>query len=150
VSAPVAAPAPAPPPPAVPAPIAPSVALLKQADGLLQRGSYEDAIRAYGDFLHQSPEDSAAPRVRATRDALAGLVAHQAEVARLREQAEAAERELVRLRRDLAGRQAELGRLRQELAERQAEVARVSEENENLRSDLERLKSVDLRLERRR
>jgi TolA-binding protein len=131
-------------------PVSPAATLLREADRLLEAGSYPDAVGAYGQFLQAFPEDAAAPRARATRDLLAGWVATQIELARLREGAEATERELARLRRDLSGRQAEVGRLRQELTERQAEATRVSEENENLRSDLERLKSVDLRLERRR
>lgn len=145
---PVATPPPAPPPSSVP--VMPSTLLLAEADGLLSEGNYEDAVNAYGDFLRRFGGDATASRVRATRDVLSSLVATNAEVARLREQTQVAERDLTRLRRDLALRQTELGRLRQELAERQAELARLTEEGDSLRLDLERLKSVDLRLERPR
>lgn len=128
----------------------PSVLLLAEADGLLSGGNYEDAVSAYENFLRQFPQDTAASRVRATRDILSFMVVTHAEVVRLREQTQVAERDLARLRRDLAMRQADLGRLRQELAERQAELARLTEEADSLRLDLERLKSVDLRLERPR
>ncbi|MGH7334769.1 MAG: hypothetical protein ACREKS_18895 [Candidatus Rokuibacteriota bacterium] len=128
----------------------PSVLLLAEADGLLSEGNHDDAFRAYKDFLRLFPDDTATGRVRATRDILSSLVATNAEVIRLREQTQGAERDLARARRDLAVRQTELGRLRQELAERQAELARLTEEADNLRLDLERLKSVDLRLERPR
>ena len=100
--------------------------------------------------LSASTGSTRAARVRATRDILSSLATTNAEVLRLREQTQVAERDLVRLRRDLGVRQAEVGRLRQELAERQAELARLTEEADNLRLDLERLKSVDLRLERPR
>jgi septal ring factor EnvC (AmiA/AmiB activator) len=128
----------------------PSVLLLAEADGLLAEGNYDDAVTAYDDFLRLFPHDGAASRVRATRAILASLVATNAEVTRLREQTQTTERDLARLRRDLTVRQTELTRLRQELAERQAELARLSEETDGLRLDLERLKSVDLRLERPR
>jgi hypothetical protein len=147
--APMTRPAPVPEPPPS-APVMPSTLLLAEADGLLSERNYEDAVHAYDDFLRQFPEEAAASRVRATRDVLSSLVETNAEVARLREQTQVAERDLVRLRRDLSLRQTELGRLRQELADRQAELARLTAESDSLRLDLERLKSVDLRLERPR
>jgi chromosome segregation ATPase len=134
----------------MPTPVMPSVMLLAEADGLLSEGNHGDAVLAYQDFLARFPDDTAAARVRATRDILSSLAITNAEVLRLREQTQVAEGDLVRLRRDLAVRQAEVGRLRQELAERQAELARLTEEADNLRRDLERLKNVDLRLERPR
>jgi hypothetical protein len=149
----VTAPAPAAVEPPMPMPeltVMPSVILLAEADGLLSEGNHGDAVLAYQDFMARFPEDTAVARVRATRDILSSLAATNAEVLRLREQTQVAERDLGRLRRDLAVRQAEVGRLRQELAERQAELARLTVEADSLRLDLERLKSVDLRLERPR
>jgi chromosome segregation ATPase len=131
-------------------PVMPSVMLLAEADELLSEGNRVNAVLAYEDFLKRFPDDAAAARVRATRDILSSLEETTAEVLRLREQTQAAERDLGRLRRDLVVRQGEVTRLRQELAERQAELARLTEEADNLRLDLERLKSVDLRLERPR
>ncbi len=146
------APGPAPPP----APTSSSL-LLARADRLLVQGDYELARQAYGDFASQYPDDGATPRALATRAALAVLVATSDEVARInsdvlrvREQVQESERELARLRRDLGARETELARARQELAERQSELARLTAEAEQLRADLEKLKNVDLRLERRR
>ena len=151
VTAPVpAAAAPPPIPLPTPAPVIPSVILLAEADGLLSEGNHGDAVLAYQDFLARFPDDTAAARVRATRDILSSFAATNAEVLRLREQTQAAERDLGRLRRELVVGQAEVGRLRQELAERQAELTRLTAEADRLRLDLERLKSVDLRLERPR
>jgi TolA-binding protein len=154
----------APPPPAppreAPAPAAapaPSALLLAAADRLFAEGDYPRAREAYSDFVRRYPDDVAASRAYETRDVLDVLAASRdevsrldAEVRRMRDQAEAAERDLERLRRDLGVRQAELARVRQELGERQAELARLNAEAEQLRADLEKLKNVDLRLERRR
>jgi chromosome segregation ATPase len=148
--------APAVPPPAAPVPT-PSALLLARADGLLAGGEYEQAQEAYGDFARQYADDSAAPRALATRDLLASLRTANREVFRLNaealrllEQSVDAERDVGRLRRDLGTRESELARMRLELAERQAELGRLVAEAEQLRKDLEKLKSVDLRLERRR
>lgn len=146
-----------PPAPAPPPSPSPSSILLTRADGLLVQGDYEGAEHAYTDFARQYPDDTAAPRARATRDVLQSLaganhevVRINADVLRMREQAQDTERELDRLRRDLGTRETELARARQELGERQAELTRLLTEAERLRTDLEKLKSVDLRLERRR
>lgn len=146
-----------PPAPVPPPSPSPSFILLARADGLLVQGDYEQALQLYADFARQYPDDSAAPRARATRDVLGSLAETNREMARIssevrrmKEQAQNTERELDRLRRDLGTREAELGRVRQELGERQAELARLLTEAEQLRTDLEKLKSVDLRLERRR
>jgi chromosome segregation ATPase len=124
---------------------------------LLVQGDYDQARQAYADFAREYPDVGATPRVLAARDALATLatareeaVRLDAEVLRLREQTQDTERELDRLRRDLGARAAELARVRGELGERQAELARLLAEAEQLRTDLEKLKNVDLRLERRR
>jgi chromosome segregation ATPase len=133
------------------------------ADGLLEQGDYEGARRAYDELLEAYPGDREAGRARATRDAVTALLSARAEMARLRE-AVAAEKDTPRLRRDLAAREAEIARVRTDLAareaelaklrhdltDRQAEVARLTSEAEQLRVDLEKLKNVDIRLERRR
>ena len=89
----------APAPPAVvvvlpPTAVTPALTLLTEADWLLEAGEYEQAARAYGEFLRQFPRDTAAPRVRATQEALVALVTTRAEMARLRAQSEAVERDL--------------------------------------------------------
>lgn len=151
-SVPVVAPAPV----LAPTP-SPSALLLARADRTLAQGDYAQARQAYDDFVQRYPEDAATPRVLATRDVLQNLTGARDEVTRLsaevlqvKEQGHDTERDLDRLRRDLAGRVTELARVRQELGERQAEVARLLAEADALRADLEKLKSVDRRLERPR
>jgi chromosome segregation ATPase len=131
--------------------------LLTQADGLLAQGDYDRARQAYGEFASLYPDDGATPRAEAMRDVLGIMGALGKEVARIdgelrqmNEQVQEGERELLRLRRDLGTRDTELARARQVLAERQSELARLHAEAEQLRADLEKLKNVDLRLERRR
>jgi len=148
----VVAPAPVP----APAP-SPSAVLLARADWTMGQGDYAQARQAYDDFARQYPNDAATPRVLATRNVLETLTAARDEVTRLnaevlraKEQGQDIERDLDKLRRDLASRVVELTRMRQELGERQAEVARLLAEADGLRADLEKLKSVDRRLERPR
>ena len=151
--APVVAPPPAPAP--APAPT-PSALLLARADRLLVQGDYAQASQAYADFARQYPDDRDAPRGLAARDALETLAASREAVSRLtaevlgmKEQAQDAERDLDRLRRELGARAAELARVRQELGERQADLTKLLAEVAELRANVERLKNVDLRLERR-
>jgi hypothetical protein len=113
----------------------PSAAALARADRLAGEGDYPAAVAAYDAFLAAHGDDAEAPRVRASRDSLAALLANREEMARLR-------RELAKLREDLARREGDLAKLRQE-------AERTRQEAERLRTDLERLKQIDLRLERR-
>jgi TolA-binding protein len=110
--------------------------MLMNADRLADQGEYRAAMIAYDEFLRRHPDDAAAPRALASRDNVAAIVTTRDELARLRE-------EVVRLREELARRDADLVRVRQELAARQADADR-------LRADLERLKEIDLKLERTR
>lgn len=75
--------------------------ILAAADAAAERGEYERALQAYDVYLARYPDDWVAPRVLATRDAVAALVATRAELAKLR--------------RELAERNAELGRVRTDL-----------------------------------
>ena len=102
--------------------------LLARADEQLQSGNYPTAIALYDEFLHANPADLAAPRVRAMRPVLEGLLQSEAEVQRLQQES--------------ALREEELSRARRELLELRAEATRV-------KGDLERLKALDRRLERR-
>jgi len=104
------------------APWWPPATLLDRADRLVQKGDYASAVRTYDELLAKYPDDPSARRALVSRDAVAGLLAARADIARLRE--------------ELASRDGELNRLRQEL--------------ERLREDLENLKRLDLRDERRR
>lgn len=96
--------------------------LLARADRLVDRQQYEQALRAYDEFLTRYAGDPAAPRALKTRDAVASIVTARVELARLRN----------------------------ELAARDAELARLRQETERLRTDLEKLKEVDLNLERKK
>ena len=104
------------------APWWPPATLLDRADRLVQKGDYASAVRTYDELLAKYPDDPSARRALVSRDAVAGLLAARADIARLRE--------------ELASRDGELNRLRQEL--------------ERLREDLENIKRLDLRDERRR
>jgi hypothetical protein len=128
----------------------PPADLFAKADQLVVRGDYSGALKMYDDIVLRFPEETAADRARAVRRALVALEAAEAETARLRREGDAREGELLRLRHDLAGRDGELQRLREELTLRQAELQRVAAEAERLRADLEKLKRIDLDLERRR
>lgn len=144
-------------PPALPPPPPPGTALLARADELTGLGEYARAIEAYDVYLQLHDGAVAVPRVRATRAALAGVVAARAEVARLAGELSAREREIGRLRQALVAREQDLGRVGEELAARDVELfrarqelARLAGEADRLRADIERLKQMDLRLEQRR
>lgn len=107
----------------------PSAALFERGDRLVEQGQYAAAISTYDELLATYPDDPAAPRAQAIRDTLSSLMAARADVARLKE--------------ELATRDGEVGRLKQE-------VHRLATETERLRGDLEELKRIDLKQERRR
>lgn len=114
----------------------PSAKLLRVADELAARGELEPARAAYDEVATKYPDDTAAPRARAVRDALARILQTREELERLKA-------EIAGLKQSLGARETELTRARQELQ-------RVGTEAARLRSDLEELKRIDLRLERRR
>jgi hypothetical protein len=109
---------------------------LARADRLVAEREYRQAVSAYDEFLAQHASDGRVERARASRALVLSVLEAQQELERLR-------RELLGLRDDLARREGDVARLREELGRRQTEV-------ERLRADLERLKELDLRLERRR
>lgn len=120
-----------------------ATSLLDAGDRLVERGEYERALASYDELLRSYPDSGAARLARPSRDAVQSVVAARAEMARLRAEIAAQEAELQRLKQGLALRESEMARMRQELGARQAEA-------ERLRADLERLKQIDMRLERRR
>ncbi|MBI4638994.1 MAG: hypothetical protein HY727_21865 [Candidatus Rokubacteria bacterium] len=142
----------------------PSTALLAQADRLSERGEYARAVEVYDEFLARHSDDGEVPRARARRATAAAIVSARAEIDGLRRELGLREAEIARMAQELgrlgralaaregelASRDAEVERLRLELAARQAEVARLASEAERLGADLERLKRIDMRLERRR
>jgi hypothetical protein len=99
---------------------------LARAERLVEQGDYGAAVNAYNEFLARYPHET---RARASRDALASLLAARAEVARLRD--------------TLALRDGELTKLRQEMQ-------RLTQEADRMRTDLETLKEIDLRKEPKR
>ena len=96
--------------------------LLDRADRQIANGDYMAAVRTYDELLARYPDDPAAPRALAARDILGSLLAARDDISRLQ--------------KELTAREAELGRIKQDL--------------ETLRGDLEDLKRIDLRQERRR
>jgi hypothetical protein len=126
-----------------PPPSRPSAALLVRADRLVADGQYAGALEAYGEILTKYPDTHEADRARSSREALAGLLAARAQVARLTADMKAQEAELVRTREQVAARDSELARARQE-------IVRLTAEADRLRADLEHLKKIDIDLERRR
>jgi len=107
----------------------PPQSMLERADRLVEQGHYAAAVRIYDELLATYPTASVAPRAVASRETLSTLLAARADVVRLKE--------------ELAARDTELGRLKQELQ-------RLVTQTEGLRADLEELKKIDLKPERRR
>ena len=96
---------------------------------------FRQALALYDQFLASYPDDLAAPRALESRDTVAAIVTTRDELSRLRSELRARESEAAKLRDEVA-------RLRQELTSRQAE-------SDKLRADLEKMKELDLRLERK-
>jgi hypothetical protein len=97
---------------------------------------YRAAKLAFERLLTEYPNGEWAPDARAWHAALAELVAREAKLV-------AREAELVAREADLAAREAER-------VVREAEAARLRNEAAKLSADLQRLKRIDLKLERRR
>ena len=128
-----------------------------RGDRLATRGDFEGALRAYDDAVTHGADGRAGARARAGQASVGAALAAREETVRLRAELVKREDELTRLRaeverlgRDLSARDGELTRTRQDLTSRQAELIRVGLEAEQLRLDLEKLKSIEMRLERRR
>ena len=131
--------------------------MVARGDRLAVRGDLDSALRAYDDAVARGADGSSGTRARAGQASVGAALAAREESARLRAELVKRENELVRLRaeserleRELAARDGELTRTRQDLTSRQAELIRVGLEAEQLRVDLEKLKSIEMRLERRR
>src|SRR5262249_32451638 len=107
----------------------PSAQMLARADRLAADGEYRSAITAYDAYLAEYSESSNAPRARASRGGVAWVLT---------------------TREELGGLEVELGRWREELTNRGGDLAGAREGAERLRADLERLKQIDLQLERRK
>ena len=135
----------------------PPVRLLARGDALVDRGRYPEAVAAYDEVVRRYPDSDSATSAGARRGVVASLVTAREQLAALRQQLAERQtdldrlgRDVERLSRDVAVRDAEIGRLRHEQASRQSDVARLTVEMDQLRADLERLKRIEMRLERRR
>jgi predicted nuclease with TOPRIM domain len=98
---------------------------LSRADAQLEAKNYRDAVALYSEFLKTNLQDPQAGRARATQAALDQLLALQSELERVQ--------------------QGELPRLHRELADRQNEADRLKGEVAKLRTDIERLRNIDLK-----
>jgi chromosome segregation ATPase len=116
-------------------PLRPAAILLMRADRAADELRFRQALALYDEFLARYPDDLEAPRALESRDTVAAIVTTREELSRLRGELRARESEAAKLRDEVA-------RLRQELASRQAE-------SDKLRADLEKMKELDLRLERK-
>jgi chromosome segregation ATPase len=116
-------------------PFRPAAILLMRADRAADELRFRQALALYDEFLARYPDDLEAPRALESRDTVAAIVTTREELSRLRGELRARESEAAKLRDEVA-------RLRQELASRQAE-------SDKLRADLEKMKELDLRLERK-
>ena len=137
--------------------------LLTQADALAERGDYAAALSVYDQVVGRYANTQAASHARVLREASSTILklrteletreteldARDAELTAVQRDLSARETELLRVQRELAGRDAELARLRAEVVARQAEIARLATESERLRSDIDQLKRIDLRLEQK-
>jgi hypothetical protein len=113
--------------PVAPPPERPPETLIRAEQELIA-GDYRAAVARFDEFLQHFPTDPAAQRAQATRTALDGLLKLQEAAAKLEHDANLREDELARLRRALQASRVEAARAK---------------------SDLERLKASDIRLERR-
>jgi hypothetical protein len=152
--------------------------LVARADQQAAEGAWHHAIASYDEFLERFPDDRLARRVLESRNSLVAMMTARAELTRQRDEAVRLREDVTelrdegsrlredrirlrdettllrwelirlrneqrRLREELNRREGDLARTREELAARQAEAQR-------LRDDIERLKQIDLRLERKR
>ena len=116
-------------------PFRPAAMLLMRADRAADELRFRQALALCDEFLARYPDDVAAPRALESRDTVAAIVTTRDELSRLRGELRLRESEAAKLRDEVA-------RLRQELSSRQAE-------SDKLRADLEKMKELDLRLERK-
>jgi hypothetical protein len=75
--------------------------LLQRAEDQMAAAQYRSALALYDEFLRHHPGDPSVPRVRAARTAVERLVLAQAEIERLRRDADARQAEIDRLKADL-------------------------------------------------
>ncbi len=145
-------------------PFRPAAMLLLRADRASDELRFRQALALYDEFLTRYPDDAEAPRALESRNTVAAIVTTRDELTRLRGELRVRDSEAAKLRdeaakqRDEAARQRdeavrqrdEATKLREELARLRQELSTRQAESDKLRADLERMKELDLRLERRR
>jgi len=138
-------------------PFRPAAMLLMRADRARDELRFRQALALYDDFLARYPDDPEAAHAVESRNTVAAIVTTRDELTRLRSELRARESEAAKAREEAAKSREETARLRDEVAKLRDEVARVRQElstrqaeSDKLRADLERMKELDLRLERRR
>lgn len=131
-------------------PLRPAALLLQRANRATDELRFRQALALYDEFLARYPDDVAAPRALESRDTVAAIVTTRDELMRLRNELRARELESGKLRDDAAKLRDEASRLRDDVARLRQELASRQAESDKLRADLERMKELDLRLERRR
>lgn len=123
--------------------------LVERGDRLAVAGDLPAALRAYDDALAQGVAGATETRARAGRTTTAAALAARDELQGVRDDLARRESELARVRadiqkltRDLSARDGELSRAKQDLT-------RLAGEAEQLRSSIEDLKRLEIRMERR-
>jgi chromosome segregation ATPase len=113
------------------------------ADRLATAGDLDGALRAYESALEEGASGGAAIRARAGFATVSAAIAARDELKRVRV-------ELARVTADITARERELARLAKDLNARDGELSRLRTEADQLRANLEDLKRIEMRLERRR
>ena len=145
-------------------PFRPAAMLLIRADRASDELRFRQALALYDEFLTRYPDDTLAPRALESRNTVAAIVTTRDELTRLRAELRTRDSDVTkarddatRMRDEAAKVRDEAAKLRDEVAKLRDEVARVRQElsmrqaeSDKLRADLERMKELDLRLERRR
>ena len=131
-------------------PLRPAAVLLQRANRAADELRFRQALALYDEFLARYPDDMAAPRALESRDTVAAIVTTREELIRLRSELRARELESAKLRDDAAKLRDDAAKLREDVTRLRQELASRQAESDKLRADLERMKELDLKLERRR
>ncbi len=131
-------------------PLRPAAILLQRANRAADELRFRQALALYDEFLTRYPDDIAAPRALESRDTVAAIVTTRDELMRLRNELRVRELESAKFREEAGKLRDEAGKLRDDVARLRQELASRQAESDKLRADLERMKELDLKLERRR
>jgi chromosome segregation ATPase len=109
--------------------------LLARADREAREGAWTEAVASYDEYLARYPDDSAAPRVRDSRDTLAAILTAGTELTRRREEVAKLRNELVTLQDEGARLREDGTRLRAEATVLRDEVIKLRDERIHLRAE---------------